>query len=227
MFRRILASSVALFGIQGQAFAGDNLTIQLPLLGYSSANMENKPDGGTSTKSKKSGVSTADYSGGYFQFSLENVQVYLYPFSTVKKVSVGYAMGPIEAGVNLGINSSSVDKPKNDTTNNVYGVYGTYMPTLGKDMALEADLSIDSTTNTSKADSINAATGVSATTETDASGMDIGLSVNVVKGVTKHISYVGGFSYTMSTLDTKKPAKVKDTTNGLALNLATFRYAFN
>jgi hypothetical protein len=28
-------------------------------------------------------------------------------------------------------------------------------------------------------------------------------------------------------LDTKKPAKVKDTTSGFGVNLATFRYAFN
>lgn len=227
MFRKILAGSVALVGIQGSALAGDNLTIQLPLLGYSSTNSEVKPDGGTAAKSAKSGVSTSDLSGGYFQYSLENVQVYVYPFSTAKKVSVGYAMGPIEAGVTLGINTSSVDKPKNETTNNTYGVYGFYMATLGKDLSIESILSIDSLAKSSKVDTVTA--GVTTTAETEASGMDIGLSVNVVKGITKHISYVGGFSYVSSTLDNTKPttAKSKDTSNGLSLNLATFRYAFN
>jgi hypothetical protein len=224
MIRRILAGSLALCGVQSQAFAGDNLIIELPLLGYSSKSSEVKPDEGDKVKETTTGTSTADLSTGYFRFSIEDLQVYVYPFAAdkAKKVSVGYMFGPVEAGVNIGVANEKQKEAKTSSYESLYGIYGTYYAKLASDLDLEVDLSFDSTSSKSK--DLDEKSGE--LTKTHTTGTDLGLGLGVVKGITKHISYVGGLTYNLKTGEDKE-TKAKTTNNVWAVNFASFRYTFN
>jgi len=224
MIRRTLAGSLVFLGVQGQALAGDNLTMQLPLLGYGEEKTEVKPKEGEKQKETTTHTSTANLSAGYFQFSIDDLQVYVYPFSSdePKSAAVGYLFGPVEVGATVGVLHHKEKEAKAHKYLNSAGLYGNYYAELASGTNLEAGLTLSMSTESVKA--LDEKTGE--LKKTKSAGNKVGVSVAVVQSLSKHISYVGGLSYSFASSE-DKDSKDKTTSSGFSVDLATFRYAIN
>jgi hypothetical protein len=219
--------SVCLFGLVGFAGAAQaaddraTVTFNLPGLTYSSTNNESKPDGGDAVKQKGTDMVTGDLGDSYVQFTFGNCAMYFYPYNNLKVVSFGYMVTDmVEVGIDLGLNSSKVDKPKTESTDNTFGVYAFAYPKLGN-LDSEAGLTIDQGTETGKKTEVDA-TGKETEVKTNVAKMETKLAANVIVPIRKNLQYVGGLFYKMSS-ENDKEAKIKNSTSGFGVNLLTMR----
>ena len=197
-----------------------SFTFHLPLVNYSSASAQAKSNAVTSTV-KTTQSKTSDLSGSYVEASWGKANLYLYPFFDSKMLSASYyVIDALEVGLDLGVNSSTVDKPKSNANSTLVGVFGLYTVHLTKAIALENSLNIDMTTSSSKVTETVA--GVATETKTKNSDLAVKLIVNAVVPLAKNIQYLGGLSYTSDHNDNKQD-KMKTTTGTLGVNLATVR----
>ena len=197
-----------------------SFTFHLPLVNYSNSSAKAKSEGVTSTV-KTTQTKTADLDGSYLEASWGKANLYLYPFADSKKISPSYLVtDAIEVGLDLGINASTIDMPKNSDSSSLFGVFGIYYANLTKTIVLENSLNIGMKTNSGTVTETVA--GVATETKSKNSDLTIAVSVNAVVPLAKNVQYVGGLSYTMDNNDDKQN-KVKTSTGTLGVNLATVR----
>lgn len=214
--------------VGSSAMAGEGgLTIQVnhKVLTYSSSTTKTDV-GGTSTDEKTTEVAT--YPGDLtVLLGFNNWAVYLYPGQEGRAIGAGYMVMPeLEVGVNLGVNSKNIDKPKTETADNNYGIYGIYYLNMGKP-SLEIGLNIDSISSNEKADETE--DGVDNAVDTlKTSGMSYGLNVDYILPVAGAFSYFAGLNYSLSnTKDTTTAGTdEKVTDSSLAVTLAGARFDF-
>jgi hypothetical protein len=189
---------------------------------------KDKPDVGDEAEQKTTAMDTADLDDSWAAVQLGKTLVYVYPFNDTKTVSLSYMVTDlVEVGIDLGLNSNKVDKPKDESTDNTFGAFITAYPALGK-QTLEATLAIDQTATKSETAPVDA-TGA----ETDGdpvkkeeTAMEIKLGANILVPLSANLMYAGGLTYT-STAYEEKEAKDKKTFGELAVNLASLRLTLN
>lgn len=220
---------LGLFTAGGVAHAeggkGASLTLNFSVLNYSMNSKSDTPDGGTKTSSKETKLDTAKVGGAYAQFTLGNFNVYLNPFGDDKKVSPSFMVIPdfLEVGLDIGLNSTSVDKPAKMSTNDTtLGLFAWVYPKLGS-MTSEIGLVIDQVSNKESDESSGTAV------KKESSNMTEMVAANIVVPLAKNFNYVGGLSYTNGAGTVKEPAtsKGKNTSGEFGLNLVSLRYTID
>lgn len=125
-------------------------------------------------------------------------------------------MPALEVGVNFGVATHTVDKPKSSSNITGFGLYGFYaMPMF------EAELGVMSQSMTTE----TPVDGQSEPAKTDYSATVINLGLSYVHNIAGVFSYVGGLDYIMKDAEETK-AKLKIETSNLGLRLIGFRLNF-
>lgn len=152
--------------------------------------------------------------------------VYVYPFADLRMTSISYMVTDVvELGLDLGLNSSTVDKPKASESMNTVGLFGTYLAELGSN-SLEAGLIIDQTQMSKETTTIDATSGAETKVKESSTALLVKPSVTVVVPVTKTLKYFAGLAYSMNTENSKvEDAKTKVMTNTFSATLAGVRFS--
>lgn len=218
----LLIGSVASVSAFAAEDKGAVLTLNLPVLEYSSATTKEKPDGGKESKETTTGTDTANLTqDGWVSATFDNVVVYMWPFARAQKVSVGYYFNDlIEAGVTVGINGLKQKESKAEETKNRFGFYVEAEPKVGP-AQLELILAADHVTQKGK--NLTYVYGSTAEPEKDQTGIEAALGVNALFPLAKNLSYEVGLKYSTSSFDVKKPAKEKNSDAKFGVTLAAFR----
>jgi hypothetical protein len=211
----------------GSAFAQEvtGVSVHMPLLVHGSAAVDTKPDGGDSVKSKETTLTTAPLDESYVTLSWGKVSVYIYPFADLHLTSLSYMVtDEVELGLDLGLNSSSVDKPKSSSAENLVGVFATYYAELGAN-SLEALLIVDQTQTKNETTTVDETSGAETKSETTSTVMLVKPSVTVLVPLNKTMKYFAGLAYSMETSEEKVgDAKTKVSTNTFSATLAGVRF---
>lgn len=233
MFRAI--RSVAIMGafsipaglLQAEeAASSTTFTIEMPALKYSVKSDKTKPDGGSETTAKTNSLSTVPLSDAYIAATINGkVQAYFYPFTDSKMLTLGYMVtDSLELGIDLGLNSKKVDKPKDESTNNTYGAYAWYyLPVSANTMEF---FGILDKTNGQTVQTVTATSGATSETKTRTEGLSLKIGAQFVHPITKNFHYVGGISYSFANSE-EKESKVKTTTGDFSIKIASVRMIFN
>lgn len=208
--------STASFAAEDKA----TLILNLPALSYQSSNDSTKPDGGDEAKAKRTQTMTQDLGGSYAEVLFGKCATYFYPFNDAKLVSFGYLVtDAVEVGLDLGLNSHKIDKPKDESTSNTLGLYAAYTQALGKNAA-EFVLYADSITN--KGEKTEDVNGAETVIKTNSQTTVTKLTANYVMALRPNLAYVGGIWFG-STKTKDKEAKADASESGFGLNLMTLR----
>ncbi len=201
-----------------------SFTFHLPVLNYSSASSSAKDSSvtpSTKTTQTTSTAKTNDLSGSYLEASWGKVNLYVYPFNAASIVSPSYMVKDnLELGLDLALNSLSINKPKETANTNEYGVWGIYYVNVTKAIVIENGLNVDYITNSGKKTvTVN---GVDADQKTNDNTLAVKVTINAVVPLAKNVNYLGGISYEMDKADNKE-AKVKTDKGNFSVNIATVR----
>ncbi|MCX6108691.1 MAG: hypothetical protein NTZ90_03700 [Proteobacteria bacterium] len=202
-----------------------SFTFHLPVLNYSSASSSAKNSSSSpSTKTTKttSTSKTNDLSGSYLEASWGKANLYVYPFNASSIVSPSYMVKDnLELGLDLGLNSLSINKPKETANTNVYGVWGIYYVNVSKALVIENGLNLDYTSKSGKK-TVTSSAGVNSDVKTNDNTLAVKVTINAVVPLAKNVNYLGGISYEMDQEDDKE-GKIKTDTGIFSVNLATVR----
>lgn len=216
------------------AFAEDpNFSIKYNALNYTMTNKEHKDAAGTSHKTKETAFTTfagpieigAEFGDGWVAYG--------YPSQKGFGLKIGKTfIEHLEAGVSLGLNNTSVDKPKAEASSMSYGVWALYTLPMGM-MDLEFGLAPSMVSGTKKVDEVAASGTTSAVAKVDlkTSGMSIPVSALALFGFGEKKSFeIGaGVEYAMDSAENKdNVTSTKETHSDTEINvvLSQFRYNF-
>lgn len=205
------------------AFAGDGKSsvsydINVNLLQHMSSTVETKTDGKTDEQKQTSmATSPRDL---YIGIYLDKLYIYLYP-QTQGYFGVGYGVMPnLEVGLGLGINSTTLDKPKNEESSTMVNVYTTYTQPIGKPK-MEFTLLLGSTTSTTE----TAAAEGEPNVKTETKGTDVTLGAVYVHPICDGVNYTFGLWYSQTSSE-ETEAKIDTSSSSLTVNLAGLRLDF-
>lgn len=226
-------SCLLLAGIlsSGVSFADEStspltsFTIEMPLLKYSAKEEKTKVDQGAEETKKTTAMHAVPLADAYLSATIKKkVVLYVYPFTDAKTFTLGYLWSDAwEFGVDIGLDSVKVDKPKDEKTNNLYGAYVWYYLPVGSN-TLEMygiyDWSNEKTSER-KTDTSNNVTEEKS--ETTTSSLKIG--AQYVYSISKNFQYLGGIFYNL--VDAKeKETKTKTKGSEFSVKLASVRMLF-
>lgn len=225
LFSAIAAVSSLVIGQNAFGANAATVTLNLPALTYSSSTEKVKPTGGTETEAKKSKLSTVQLDQSFVSLTWKQLVVYYYPFTDAKVASVSYLVSDlVEVGLDLGLNSVKVDKPKDDKSVNTVGVYAWLYPKFGT-LSSEFALIVDQTSTTGEM--ATTTTAGTTTTKVKDSALLTKVVANAVVPLTDNLNYVGGIYYAMTSAKADEAPKSKKTTGEFGVNIATLRVTLN
>ena len=202
-----------------------SFAIEMPLLKYSSKEEKTKIDAAAETTAKTTAMHAVPLADAYLSATIrKKVVLYVYPFTDVKTFTLGYLWSDaLEFGVDLGLDSVKVDKPKDEKSNNLYGAYVWYYLPVGSN-TLEMFGIYDwanQKTSEMKEDASNNV--IEEKSETTTISLKIG--AQYVYSISKNFQYVGGISYNL--VDAKeKETKTKTKGSEFSIKLASVRILF-
>lgn len=207
------------------ASADTTFTLQLPVLDYSSTSGSSKDESDAEVDTQASSLETAQLAGAYVSLMMDKCMLYFYPFADLKYVSASYMLGEsAEIGVDFGINSSKLDKPKSESSSTQVGFFAGYFAPLVKDKINGEYYAFFSQTSTTATDEVLTGTTL-AEQKSDTIGTSIKVTAEAVVTLAKNVSYVGGLSYAINAAKDNE-AKSSSSSNQLGIRLAAIRMTF-
>ena len=194
-----------------------SFTVEQGILTYSQMSSTTKTSGATAVKETETVMSTMPNSLQVCG-SLGNLNLYFYPTQPSTAFGAGYKLKKnLELGGTLALNSDKLDKAKLETSTTTVGFWATLAVPAGHgNVEISAPLTMS--TGTEK----------SASTTDKLSGTTFQLVGNYFQPIAKNFSWFGGLGYKMDSQTKKTDGGGKQTvnSNGLVLNLTSFRFTF-
>ncbi len=166
------------------------LTFQYSGYKWNSTTSKSTDTNGNETERKGTSTLTADLVDSLIYVTIGGkLNLYLYPFQDGNALaSVGYMVrDDLELGIDLGLNSTKIDEPKEEDHATLFGAFATYTVPVSN-FALENAVVIDMTKLNSS--SVSETTGAESTTEIN--GVFIKASVNAIIPIAKNALYFAG-----------------------------------
>lgn len=212
----VVAANLGLAGAAAAATDGNaSLFLQFSGLKWSSTDSDVTDSAGTKTSSTTDGLSTLALGDALVWVTIDKVNLYFNPFGGAKVLNVGYMFTEaLEIGLDLGINTSKNDKSKAESTDNLYGIFGTWYQPAGPG-TLEASLFIDMINQETKTP------GPSGVATAKADGTQIKAQAVYLYPLAKNAWYEGALAYTMRNLE--GDGEEKDEASVIDVTLAGIR----
>lgn len=199
-----------------------SLSVQFSALKWSSTKTK-ETESGTESEQQGTSLITGDLVDSTLYLTTGKWNFYLYPFQDSNALVSGSYMvlDNLELGLDFGIQSQKVDKPKTEDRSTLFGFFATHFLAIG-DNTLESGAVIDATSFRST--STNPNTNEESTAES--SGIFIKLSANYVVPLSKNLWYYGG---AWVALQNEKPKSGDDktATSQFGLTFAGIRSTVN
>ncbi len=214
----LLAANLGIAGIASAADGNASLFLQFSGLKWSSADEDTTDSAGTESKETTSTLKTSELGDALFWVTIDKFNLYFNPFTESSRLfNLGYMFtDALELGLDIGINNTKKDESKDETTENLYGLFATWYQPLGK-WNLEATLNLDMVNIENKI----GATATTPSSKTKVDGSNIKVQALFFYSLAKNAWYEGGLSYQMRNLEGDGEAKVE--TSQIDVTLAGIR----
>lgn len=206
----------AVFGlVASNGFAVEaKLRIDQKALSYEQETSKNEVGSNPSTTTKTTTLETNEADNLFITIDVDTCRLSISPFGGAVKFS-HFFQKDLEVGLAFDLDSSKVDKPKNNNSTTDIGVFGNYYMAMGKN---ELEIGLAFTSKASKAEDDTGTTN-------DEKGSLIKLGADYYLPIADNFFYGVGLSYSMSNLK-ESVADSKTTSNTIGIDLASLRYKF-